>query len=36
MANETELFYLILIVILTVIMHIVLFKKGPRHNDKSS
>ncbi len=35
MASETELFYLILIVILTVIMHVVLFKKG-RHNGRNS
>jgi hypothetical protein len=36
MANETELFYLVLLVVLTFIMHFILMKKGPRHNGKKS
>jgi len=32
MASETELFYLILLVILTLIMHFILAKKGGRSN----
>ena len=35
MASETELFYLVLLVVLTFIMHLVLVKKGPRHNGKT-
>jgi hypothetical protein len=29
MASDTELFYLILLVILTMIMHFILARKGP-------
>ena len=36
MANETELFYLILLILLTLIMHYILFKKGPGHNGGKS
>jgi len=35
MANETELFYLILIVVLTMIMHLILSFKGPGRNRKA-
>jgi len=35
MANETELFYLVLIVILTMVMHMILARKGPRPNGKT-
>lgn len=35
MANETELFYLILIVVLTMIMHLILASKGPGRNRKT-
>lgn len=30
MANETELFYLVLIIVLTMIMHMILSWKGTR------
>lgn len=34
MANENELFYLVLMVVLTVIMHFILATKGgPRNRD---
>ena len=36
MANETELIYLVLIIILTGIMHVILAKKGPRPNGRAS
>jgi len=36
MANETELFYLILLVVLTLIMHGILVTKGWSHGDKKS
>lgn len=36
MANETELFYLVLIIILTMVMHAILARKGPRANGKAS
>jgi hypothetical protein len=36
MASDTELFYLILLIILTLIMHFILSKKGPGHNDRKS
>ena len=36
MANETELFYLVLIIVLTMIMHFILATKGPRPNGKPS
>jgi hypothetical protein len=29
MANETELFYLVLLVVLTLVMHLILSSKGP-------
>ena len=32
MANETELFYLVLVIILTLIMHLILTAKGPKRN----
>jgi hypothetical protein len=35
MLNETELFYLILIVVLTMIMHLILSIKGPGRNRKA-
>jgi hypothetical protein len=35
MANETELIYLVLIIILTMAMHMILAKKGPRANGKA-
>lgn len=36
MANESELFILVLIVVLTLIMHFILATKGPRPNGKAS
>lgn len=36
MASDTELFYLILLIILTLIMHFILAKKGPRGNGGKS
>ena len=36
MANESELFILVLIVVLTLIMHVILAKKGPRPNGGAS
>jgi len=35
MANETELFFLILIIVLTLIMHGILAHKGPRPDNKA-
>jgi hypothetical protein len=35
MANENELFYLVLVIVLTLIMHFILVAKGPRRGDKS-
>lgn len=35
MANETELIYLVLIIILIIVLHIILAKKGPRANGKA-
>ena len=35
MANETELFFLLLIIVLTMVMHVILARKGPRPNDKA-
>ena len=35
MANETELFFLVLIIVLTLIMHGILAHKGPRPNNKA-
>jgi len=29
MANETELFFLVLIILLTMVMHVILARKGP-------
>jgi hypothetical protein len=34
MASETELFYLILLIVLTLIMHLILSKKGPGHHTR--
>ncbi len=34
MVNETELFFLVLLVALTLIMHIILASKGPHHGGK--
>jgi len=34
MANETELFFLVLIILLTMVMHVILAHKGPRPNNK--
>ena len=34
MANETELFFLVLIIVLTMIMHMILSWKGPRPDNK--
>jgi len=36
MANETELFYLVLLVVLTLIMHVILVTKGRSRSDKKS
>ena len=36
MASETELFYLVLLVVLTLIMHVILTSKGPHHGGKKS
>ena len=35
MANESELFFLVLIIILTLIMHFILAWKGPRTDGKA-
>ena len=35
MTNESELFFLVVIIILTVIMHVILAKKGPGPNGKN-
>jgi hypothetical protein len=34
MTNETELVYLVLIIIFTMVMHMILARKGPRANGK--
>jgi len=36
MANETELFYLVLLVVLTLIMHAILVSKGRSGGEKKS
>lgn len=36
MVNETELFYIVLLVVLTLIMHIILATKGRGRGDKKS
>jgi hypothetical protein len=36
MASDTELFYLILLIVLTLIMHFILSKKGPGHNGRKT
>jgi hypothetical protein len=36
MASDTELFYLILLVVLTMIMHFILAKKGPGRSGRKS
>ena len=35
MANETELFFLLLIIVLTMVMHVILAKKGPGANGRN-
>jgi len=35
MANETELFFLVLIIVLTMIMHVILSWKGTRPGNKA-
>ena len=35
MTNETELIYLVLIIILTMVLHMILAKKRPRANGKA-
>jgi hypothetical protein len=35
MANETELFYLVLIIALTIVMHLILAWKGSRPDNKA-
>ena len=35
MASDTELFYLLLIIVLTLIMHMILSHKGTRHDRKA-
>lgn len=35
MANETELFYLVLVIVLTMIMHLILSWKGTRPDSKA-
>ena len=35
MATETELFYLVLLVILTLVIHLIITTKGPRRGGKS-
>jgi len=35
MANETELFFLVLIILLTMVMHVILAHKGPRPDNKA-
>jgi len=35
MANETELFYLVLLAVLTLIIHLILTAKGPHRGGKS-
>jgi hypothetical protein len=36
MASDTEFFYVILLVVLTLIMHFILSKKGPGHNGRKT
>jgi hypothetical protein len=35
MVNETELFYLVILILLTLIVHFVLTTTGPRCDEKS-
>ena len=35
MVNETELFYLVMLILLTLIVHLVLTATGPRRDGKS-
>jgi hypothetical protein len=35
MINETELFYLVMLILLTLIIHLVLTATGPRRDGKS-
>lgn len=35
MASETELFYLVLLAVLTLIIHLILTAKGPRRDGKA-
>lgn len=36
MATETDLFYLVLLIVFTLIVHIVLSHKGPRRHSRRS
>lgn len=36
MASDTELFYLILLIVLTLIMHFILSRKGPGHDGRKT
>ena len=36
MATETDLFYLVLLIVFTLILHLVLSKKGPRRHNGGS
>jgi hypothetical protein len=36
MATETELFYLVLVIVFTLIVHLVLSKKGPHRHNRGS
>jgi hypothetical protein len=35
MVNETELFYLVLLTLLTLVIHLILSMKNRRHEDRS-
>jgi hypothetical protein len=35
MVNETELFYLVVLILLTLVIHLVLTNTGPRRDGKS-
>jgi hypothetical protein len=35
MVNETELFYLVVLIVFTLIIHFVLTTTGPRHDGKA-
>jgi len=36
MVTETDLFYLLLLIVFTLIVHMVLVKKGPRRHNRRS